>query len=111
MMSTQTTDIHDPSHIDESVLPPHMVLIKPLITEKGTAQTEISNVYAFEINKQATKFDVRRAVEEMFHVKVKRVAIQNRKGKPRRNRTKMTTTASWKKAVVKLENDYKIDLF
>jgi large subunit ribosomal protein L23 len=95
----------------ENLLPPHMVLISPLITEKGTAQTETNNVYAFIVNKQATKFDVRRAVEEMFHVKVVSVAIQNRKGKPRRARMKMGKTADWKKAVVKLDSESKIDLF
>ncbi|MGC4001631.1 MAG: 50S ribosomal protein L23 [Pirellulales bacterium] len=104
-MSEETTIV------DTGYLPAHQVLISPLITEKGTQQTEIHNVYAFEINLQATKFDVRRAVEEMFHVKVERVAIQNRKGKFRRSRFKTGKTADWKKAVVKLAGDDKIELF
>ena len=44
------------------------------------------NAYAFEVNRLANKDDVRRAVEELFNVKVLRVHTQNRKGKPRRSR-------------------------
>jgi len=92
-------------------LAPHQILIKPLVTEKGTEQAEKNNVYAFQINAQATKFDVRRAVEAMFHVEVVSVAIQNRKGKPRRIRARMGKTAPWKKAIVKLGPDHKIEFF
>ena len=45
-----------------------------------------NNAYAFEVNRLAGKDDVRRAVEELFDVKVVRVNIQNRKGKPRARR-------------------------
>jgi large subunit ribosomal protein L23 len=97
--------------LESGLLPPHQVLIKPLITEKGTGQTETLNLYAFQVNMAANKFDVRRSVEEMFKVKVLSVAIQNRKGKPRRSRARMGHTAPWKKAVVKLAPDNKIELF
>ena len=45
-----------------------------------------NNAYAFEVNRLADKDDIRRAVEELFDVKVVRVNTQNRKGKPRRTR-------------------------
>ncbi|MDX1963722.1 MAG: 50S ribosomal protein L23 [Pirellulales bacterium] len=105
-MSTENDNLSQPD-----LLPPHQVLIRPLITEKGTELSESDNVYAFQVNKAATKYDVRRAVEEMFHVKVLRVAIQNRKGKPRRTRARMSQTADWKKAVVKLSDEHRIDFF
>jgi len=60
---------------------------------------------------EATKTDIRRAVEEMFNVKVEKVAVQNRIGKARRSRTRTTSTKAWKKAVVTLKPDFKIDLF
>ena len=81
-------------------MPPHQVLIRPLITEKGTERIESSNEYGFEVNRAATKSDVKHAVEEMFHVKVVRVAIQNRKGKPRRMKARFGKTPDWKKAIV-----------
>src|SRR5687768_14996711 len=65
-------------------LEPHQVLLRPLVTEKGMHRSTRYNAYAFEINKLATKLDVRRAVESLFDVRVVRVHIQNRKGKPRR---------------------------
>lgn len=93
------------------VLAPHQVLLRPLVTEKGMHRSTRYNAYAFEVNKLATKLDVRRAVESLFNVKVLRVHIQNRKGKPRRSRFRSGTTADWKKAIVKLDPENRIDFF
>ena len=87
------------------------VILKPLLTEKGMFQSEEFNQYTFKINPLATKSDVKRAVEQLFEVKVDKVATQTRKGKPRRYRFKYGRTKSWKKAVVKLKGDDKIDFF
>ena len=73
--------------------------------------TEEYPQYAFEINPLATKSDVRKAVEELFDVKVIRVATQNRKGKPRRTRYRMGKTKNWKKAIVTLDKEHNIDFF
>jgi large subunit ribosomal protein L23 len=59
----------------------------------------------------AGKDDVRRAVEHLFDVKVVRVNIQNRKGKPRRNRFRGGSTNDWKKAVVSLDKEHRINFF
>ena len=69
------------------------------------------NAYSFEVVAAATKADVRRAVEEMFNVKVEKIAVQNRLGKTRRSRMKRTTAKPWKKAIVTLKPDNKINLF
>lgn len=92
-------------------LEPHQVLVRPLVTEKGMHRSTRHNAYAFEVNKLATKSDVRRAVEELFSVKVEKVAIQNRKGKPRRTRMHLGYTADWKKAIVTLHDDHRIEFF
>ena len=92
-------------------LEPHQVILKPLLTEKGMFQSEEFNQYTFKINPLATKSDVKRAVEQLFEVKVDKVATQTRKGKPRRYRFKYGRTKGWKKAVVKLKGDDKIDFF
>ncbi len=69
------------------------------------------NAYSFEIATEATKADVRRAVEELFNVKVEKVAIQNRQGKVRRGRLRKSVSKPWKKAIVTLGPDSKINLF
>ncbi len=89
----------------------HQVLLRPLVTEKGIHRAERYGQYAFAISKLATKDDVRRAVEELFDVKVAKVRTQNRPGKTRRFRFRQGTTASWKKAIVSLRPDHRIDFF
>ena len=103
-----------PKHIPQKTsisLEPHQVVIKPLVTEKGMHRSTRNNAYAFEINRLATKEDVRRAIEELFDVKVLKVHTQNRKGKPRRTRMRFGYTKDWKKAIVTLDPEHTIELF
>lgn len=93
------------------VLEPHQVILRPLVTEKGMHRSLRHNAYAFEVTGAATKDDVRRAIEELFHVKVLRVNTQNRKGKPRRTRFRAGRTKDWKKAIVTLDSEHRIDFF
>jgi len=87
------------------------VIIKPLVTEKSTHQQATRNSYAFQVNVKANKHDIKRAIETTYSVKVADVRTMNRKGKPRRTRYKLTTTSDWKKAVVVLEENSRIELF
>lgn len=98
----QTTRMH---------LEPHQVILRPLVTEKGIHRSTRYNQYSFEINSLATKTDVRRAVEELFDVTVVQVRTQNRKGKSRRHKFRYGMTKNWKKAIVKLDEDSRIDFF
>jgi large subunit ribosomal protein L23 len=103
-----------PRHIPQATsitLEPHQVIVKPLVTEKGMHKSTRNNAYAFEINRLATKEDVRRAVEALFEVKVVKVATQNRKGKVRRTRFKLGQTKDWKKAIVTLDAEHRINFF
>ena len=93
------------------VLAPHQVIFRPLVTEKGMHRSTRYNQYAFEVNLLATKIDIRSAVEELFNVKVKKVRIQNRKGKPRRTRFRYGVTKRWRKALVTLDPEHRIDFF
>jgi len=92
-------------------LEPHQILLRPLVTEKGVHRASRNNQYAFEIHREATKLDVKRAVEELFGVKVEKVCTQTRKGKMRRYRFRYGRTSDWKKAVVHLHEDHRIDFF
>jgi large subunit ribosomal protein L23 len=100
-----------PETAAEPLLAPHQVILRPLVTEKGVHRSSRYNAYAFEVSRLATKDDVRRAVEELFNVKVLRVHTQNRKGKPRRTRFSSGQTKAWKKAIVKLHSENRIDFF
>jgi large subunit ribosomal protein L23 len=110
-MATDTTTADIAASPFGPGLAPHQILLRPLVTEKGMHRSTRNNAYAFEVNKLANKFDVRRAVEELFNVKVEKVYIQNRKGKPRRSRFRTVQTGDWKKAIVKLSPEHRIDFF
>lgn len=92
-------------------LEPHSILLRPLITEKGTHQSDRYNSYPFEVNRLATKEQIKKAVEELFSVRVLRVRTQTRKGKPRRFRARLTQTKAWKKAIVTLHEEDRINFF
>ncbi len=92
-------------------LEPHQIILRPLVTEKGVHRSTRNNQYAFEVNAQADKRDVKRAIEALFEVSVEKVRTQNRKGKPRRHKFRYGYTKNWKKALVTLNSEHRIDFF
>ncbi|TWT73657.1 50S ribosomal protein L23 [Posidoniimonas polymericola] len=103
-----------PRHIPQTTsltLEPHQVILRPLVTEKGVHRSSRNNAYSFEVSRLATKEDIRRAVEALFDVKVEKVATQNRKGKLRRTKFRLGRTSDWKKAIVTLNEEHRIDFF
>src|ERR671929_2011660 len=93
------------------VLDPYQVVVRPLITEKATQLSERQNAYTFEVNPMATKTEIKEAVEALFDVKVADVRTQNRRGKKRRYRLKVGRMRNWKKAIVALHEDFRIDFY
>ncbi len=89
----------------------HQVILRPLVTEKGVHRSTRNNQYAFEVSMLANKSDVKRAVEALFEVSVDKVRTQNRKGKPRRHKFRQGYTKNWKKAIVTLNSEHRIDFF
>jgi large subunit ribosomal protein L23 len=100
-----------PPKTDGVQLESHQVLLRPLVTEKGVHRATRNNQYAFQIHRDANKLDVRAAVEELFDVKVLKVRTQTRKGKLRRYKYRYGRTSDWKKAIVQLHEDHRIDFF
>lgn len=89
----------------------HDILIKPIITEKSMDQVA-DKKYTFEVAKSANKIQIKKAVEEIFKVKVEKVTTINYIGKPKRMGVHQGKRADWKKAIVKLSADSKtIELF
>ena len=94
-------------------LAPHQVILRPLITEKGTHQSnnEHHNAYSFQVNLWATKTEIKAAIIELFNVRVVGVRTQLRLGKKRRFKFKEGKESNWKKAIVKLHTEDRIDFF
>ena len=87
------------------------VIIKPLVTEKSTHQQQTRNAYAFKVHPNANKPQIKQAVEKIYNVKVVDVRTMTRKGKPRRSKYKVVHGSDWKRAVVVLDENSRIELF
>jgi len=94
-------------------LEPHQVVIRPLVTEKGTHQSTHANhnAYTFQVNLWANKEQIKLAVEDLFNVRVLAVRTQMHKGKKRRYRSRFGRLSHWKKAIVKLHPEDRIEFF
>ena len=92
-------------------LEPYQIVLRPLVTEKGTHLSERFNAYTFEVNPLATKSDIKRAVTELWNVRVVKVRTQRRVGKPRRHKMSQGHTRSWKKAIVQLHEEDRIAFY
>lgn len=92
-------------------LRPYQIVLRPLVTEKGTHQSTRYNSYTFEVNPLATKTQIQAAVEDLFNVRVEKVRTQNRMGKTARFRQTVGKQANWKKAIVTLHEEDRIEFF
>ena len=88
---------------------PYSTIISPLRTEKGT-KLGLFNKYLFYVNKEANKIEIRRAIEELYKVKVEKVNTVTVRGKKKRVRFAEGKTPDWKKAIVTLRQGDKIDI-
>ena len=94
------------------------IILRPVISEKSIDVSTLTdrnpaagNKYTFAVHRDANKQQIKQAVERIYDVKVADVRTMNRKGKPRRSRYKMTHTSAWKRAVVVLDENSRIELF
>lgn len=88
----------------------YQIIVRPLITEKNT-NLMILNKYSFEVAREATKPQIKRAIETIFGVSVVKVHTMNVRGKKRRRGREFGYTRAWKKAVVTLADGDRIELF
>ncbi len=85
---------------------PQDIILKPVITEQSMDNLQ-EGKYTFKVAKDATKSEIKKAVETLFGVEVAKVNTLNIKGKQKRLGRFVGTTASWKKAIVTLTADSK----
>jgi large subunit ribosomal protein L23 len=90
---------------------PHQVILRPVISEKSYNLIESEGQYTFQVDRRANKNQIKRAVEDAFEVSVAKVNTTNVKSKPKRQGLTRGRTSTWKKAVVKLVEGDRIDLF
>ena len=94
------------------------IIIRPILSEKGTKLGETLNQYVFQVEKQCNKLEIKEAIEEKFKVKIKKVATMNFKGKNKNVTIKSNghilrtrgNQSSWKKAIVTLEEGSSINM-
>lgn len=86
------------------------VLLGPLVSEKSTRLAEGSQQFAFKVLSDASKPEIKKAVEMLFSVNVKAVRVVNVKGKSKRFGRVMGRRNDWKKAYVRVQEGQEIDL-
>jgi large subunit ribosomal protein L23 len=87
----------------------YSIIKRPLFTEKGSNLKESHNKVLIEVAKDANKFEVKRAIEEIFKVKVEKVATVNTNGKWKRYGKSIGKRPDIKKAIVTLKKGEKLD--
>lgn len=88
----------------------YKVLLGPVLSEKSASLGEVANQYVFKVAKDATKYEVKQAVEKLLEVKVDAVRVLNVKGKTKRTRHGMGKQNDWKKAYIRVAAGQDIDL-
>lgn len=86
------------------------VIVRPLLSEKNETFREALNQYGFEVRLEANKIEIKRAVEQLFGVKVLSVRTLIQRGKSKRFGRYQGQRSNWKKAYVTLEKDQSLDL-
>ncbi len=82
------------------------IIIRPIVTEKSMHGMPLKK-YTFEVARNAGKIEIKKAIEELFNVKVEKVNTMNVRGRYRRQGRTGGYTPSWKKAIVSLTEDSK----
>ena len=85
------------------------VLQGPHVSEKAAVVADMNNQYVFKVAVDATKAEIKKAVEQLFKVNVNKVSTLRVKGKVKRNKHGFSTKSTWKKAYVRLEQGQDID--
>jgi large subunit ribosomal protein L23 len=89
---------------------PHEIIVRPLITEKNTSLM-VLNKYSFEVLRDSSKPEIKKAVETIFNVNVTKVHTINVRGKLKRRGRESGYTREWKKAIVTLVEGDRIEIF
>jgi large subunit ribosomal protein L23 len=87
------------------------IIIRPIVTEKTNIQKEAANQVTFEVDRKANRIEVRRAIEQIFNVRVANVRTMQIRGKFKRRGRVIGKRRDWKKAIVTLRPGDRIEFF
>ncbi len=87
------------------------IILRPLLTEKSALATEADNTYAFEVGRDATKIEIKEAVERLFDVRVTTVRTMVVRGKLKRFGRHYGKRPNWKKAYVTVDGDEVLNVY
>ena len=87
------------------------IIKRPVVTEKTNIQKEVSNHVTFEVDRRANRIEIKRAVEQIFSVRVAGVRTMQIKGKTKQRGRIIGKRRDWKKAIVTLMPGERIDFF
>ena len=87
------------------------IIRRPLVTKKTNIQKETANQVTFEVDRKANRIEIRRAIEQIFNVKVETVRTMQVKGKIKRRGRFLGKRRDWKKAIVTLKPGERIEFF
>jgi large subunit ribosomal protein L23 len=87
------------------------IVQRPLVTERSMELRDDENKYAFRVDPRATKPEIRKAIEELFDVKVTSVTTMNVLGKTKRMGRYVGRRPAWKKAIVTVAEGQKIEIY
>lgn len=93
---------------------PYNIVKRPLMTEKAHFDSRLRNAYHFEVAPEANKIEIKAALEKIYQhkgIKVLKVRTINKRSKRRRYRLRLGATRSWKKAIVFLDKEHRLELF
>ncbi len=89
----------------------HRIVVRPIVTEKSSAAYQERGEYTFQVHPEATKPQIRRAIEELFGVHVTGVWTSQQRGRTRRMGRVTGRRPNWKKAIVTLREGDAIEIF
>ena len=94
------------------------IILRPILSEKGTLLGETQNKYVFQVEKKSNKLEIKQAIENKFNVEIKKVATINIKGKKKNTTIRSNghilrtsgVKSGWKKAIITLREGHSIDI-
>lgn len=89
----------------------HQTIVRPIVTEQSSSAYHEHQEYHFQVHPDATKTHIRIAIEQLFGVHVTGVWTSNQRGKTKRMGKNVGRKSHWKKAIVKLRDGDKIEIF
>jgi large subunit ribosomal protein L23 len=85
------------------------IIVRPIVTEKTEKLKAENNQYTFEVARRSNKVEIKKALEQLFHIHVEKVRVMNYDGKPKRMGAFAGKRSNWRKAIITLKKGERIE--